>query len=68
MGLLDGIHVAILSFCAGAMPPMPILGGSLLNVQMGIGNVDANAMICHLLRVLCLPCVTYHTRSPSARN
>ena len=32
------------------------------HVQMGFGNVHANAMICYLLRVLCLSCVTCHTR------
>ena len=30
MGLCSRIHAAIFSFCAGVMPPMPILGRSLL--------------------------------------
>jgi hypothetical protein len=29
-GLCSRIHAAIFSFCAGVMPPMPILGRSLL--------------------------------------
>lgn len=29
-GLRSRIHAAIFSFCAGVMPPMPILGRSLL--------------------------------------
>jgi len=29
-GLCSRIHAAIFNFCAGVMPPMPILGRSLL--------------------------------------
>ncbi len=32
-GLLHRIHAGRFSFCAGVMPPIPILGGSLLYVQ-----------------------------------
>ncbi len=45
-GLCSRIHAAIFSFCAGVMPPMPILGRSLLYVQSHcVANSCASSML-----------------------
>lgn len=45
-GLRSRIHAAIFSFCAGVMPPMPILGRSLLYVHSHcVANSCASSML-----------------------
>jgi hypothetical protein len=45
-GLVSRIHAAIFSFCAGVMPPMPILGRSLLYVHSHcVANSCASSML-----------------------
>ena len=45
-GFGSRIHAAIFSFCAGVIPPMPILGLSLLYVQSHfVANSCASSML-----------------------
>ncbi len=47
-GLCSRIHAAIFSFCAVVMPPMSILGRSLLYVHSHVGMVSGNSTRFHL--------------------